>query len=301
MAAGGSTKVVVLALFANLGIAIAKLVAALVTGSGAMMAESIHSFADAGNQALLLVGAKRADRPPDAEHPLGYGREAYFWAMLVAVLLFSMGGMFSVYEGVHKLRHPEPITSAGWAIGVLLFGIVLEGYSFWVAWKECSRVRGPVPLMRWARETGDVNLLVVTFEDLAALLGLFIALFAVTATTLTGEPLFDAAGTCVLGVLLLAVAWFLGAQVRRLIAASTAGPDNHARIRAVWEGHGFDVLRLIAVWAGPGRIMVAVKVRAREEGLSGAELVARINAAEAAVDAAVPEVTYQFAEPDTTD
>jgi cation diffusion facilitator family transporter len=299
MAAGGSTKVVVIALFANLGIAIAKFIASVATGSGAMLAEAIHSAADSGNQGLLLVGAKRAGRPPDLDHPLGYGREAYFWAMLVAVLLFSIGGLFSAYEGVHKLMHPTPIESPIWAVGVLTFGIFVEGYSLWAAWKECTVARQGMPLLRWARETGDVNLLVVTFEDLAAMAGLIIALAAVGLSWVTGNPVFDAAGTLVLGVLLLLVATFLGMQVRRLIAGSSVSPEAHATIRRIWDTAGFDVLSLVAVWSGPERIMVACKVRVRDPEATAAEVVERINRAEAEVKIALPRVAYHFVEPDT--
>ncbi len=301
MSAGGSTRVVVLALAANAGIAAAKFVAALVTGSGAMLAEAIHSFADAGNQVLLLVGARRAERPADARHPLGYGRESYFWALLVAVLLFTLGGLFSTYEGLHKLRHPEPLESPGWAIGVLVVSLLLEGGSLAAAWKECSRVRAGRPLLAWAGATGDVNLLVVTFEDLAALAGLGIALAAVALTLHTGNPMWDALGTCVLGVLLLAVAGFVGAQVRRLIAGSAADPADQQAIARVLDEHGFDVLRLVAVWSGPGRLMVALKVRPRDLAEDAAHVVARVNAAEAAVHAAVPAVRHLFVEPDVAD
>jgi len=301
MAAGGSTKIVVFALLANLGIAVAKLFAHVMTGSAAMLAEAIHSFADSGNQALLLVGSARARREPDERHPLGYGRESYFWAMLVAVVLFSLGGLFSLYEGTHKLQHPEPLESWEWAVGVLILGIFLEGGSFLVAWRQCSRVRRGASLLGWAQRTGDVNLLVVTFEDLAALIGLTLALAAVGLTVITGDPMWDAAGTCVIGVLLLCVAVFLGAQVRRLIAGSAAAPDSHAAIRAVWEEHGFDVLRLIAVWAGPSRLMVASKIRPRDLDISALELIRRLNEAEAAVRRSVPEVNFQFSEPDVAD
>ena len=299
MSAGGSTRVVVIALFANLGIAAAKLVASLVTGSGAMMAEAIHSFADSGNQALLLVGSGRAGRAPDDQHPLGYGREAYFWAMLVAVLLFTMGGLFSAYEGVHKLMHPTPLESPLWAVGVLVLSMALEGGSLWSAWSACAVARQGTPFLRWARETGDVNLLVVTFEDLAALAGLAIALAAVGMSWITGNPIYDAAGTLVLGLLLLAVATFLGRQVQRLIAGSAVSPQTQSTIRRLWDTAGFDVLRLVAVWAGPDRILIACKVSARDPDLSANELVSRINRTEADIRIALPRVAYQFVEPDT--
>ncbi len=296
--AGGSTKVVVFALFANLGIAIAKTVAAVITKSGAMLAEAIHSYADTGNQVLLLIGGARAKREPDERHPLGYGRESYFWALLVAVFLFSAGGLFSAYEGWHKLHEPEMIQSPGWAISVLLLGVVLEGGSLWVAWRECKRVRGTMGLLPWARRTGDVNLLVVTFEDLAAMAGLIIALLAVLLTMWTENPLCDAIGTLVLAVLLLTVALFLGAQVRRLIAGSAASPELAEEVRGIWHAHGFEVPRMIAVWSGPGQILVACKVKPNDLDVSAQETIDRVNAAEAAVRAQVEELGFLFSELD---
>ena len=301
MAHGGSRHVVVLAFFANLGIALAKTVAAVVTGSGAMLAESIHSYADAGNQVLLLVGEARALKPASEHYPMGYGREAYFWALLVAVLLFTLGGLFSGYEGVHKLLHPEALTSPGWAVGVLVIALVLEGYSLRAAWKEVTRARGSRPFHRWARLTGDVNLLVVAYEDLAAMLGLVIAFIAVMLTWITGNPFYDAIGSCVLAALLLYVASFLGSQVRRLITGHAVEPELREALDQVWRAHGFDVLRLVAVWAGPRQVTVAAKVRPRGTNLTAGALIEKINVAERAVRERVPQVTMQFSEPDDTD
>ena len=301
MSHGGSRRVVLFALGANLAIALAKLAAALVTRSGSMLAEAIHSFADSGNQGLLLVGDARSQRPANERYPMGYGREAYFWALLVAVLLFTLGGAFSAYEGVHKLLHPEPISHAAWAVGVLAISLVLEGASFLAAWKEVTRVRGTKRLFAWARETGDVNLLVVAFEDLAALIGLGIALIAVLLAWATGDPRFDAVGSCALGALLLYVAVFLGSQVRRLITGHSVGPELRAVLEEVWHAHGFGVLRLVAVWAGPHKLTVATKVFPSDTGLSASTLIERINAAERAVRERVPEVTMQFSEPDHVD
>jgi cation diffusion facilitator family transporter len=301
MAAGGSRRVVVIALFANLAIALAKLVAAVFTRSGSMLAEAIHSFADTGNQALLLVGDARATRPPNEHHPMGYGREAYFWAMLVAMLLFTMGGLFSAYEGFHKLQHPEPLRHVAWAVGVLVVAIVIETYSCKAAWDEFRRTAQGVPLFRWARTTGDVNLLVVVFEDLAALLGLVIALLAVLVTWLTDQPVFDALGTLVLAVLLLAVAVFLASQVRRLITGHSVGAELRAEIDQIWQEHGFRVVRLLAVWAGPNKMTVAVKVAPRAERMTAEELIAGINSAETVLRQRRPEISMQFSEPDTSD
>ncbi len=301
MSHGGSRRVVLVALGANLAIASAKLVAALVTRSGSMLAEAIHSFADSGNQGLLLVGDARANLPADERYPMGYGREAYFWALLVAVLLFTLGGVFSAYEGVHKLRDPEPLSHVGWALAVLVVSLVLEGMSFRAAWQEVGRVRGSKHLFAWARETGDVNLLVVAFEDLAALIGLGIALVAVLLTWVTGNPFFDAAGSCILGGLLLYVAIFLGSQVRRLITGHSVGSELRSVLVEAWRAHGFEVLRLVAVWAGPHKMTVATKVCPKDQGMSAAALIDRMNAAERAVRERLPEVTMQFSEPDQED
>ncbi len=298
MAAGGSTRVVVLALLANAGIAIAKLVAALVTGSGSMLAESVHSFADSGNQGLLLLGHHRSQRPPDKHHPLGYGRAAYFWALLVAAILFVLGGMFSLYEGIHKLQEAKPLKHVGWAVGVLVFGCFLEGYSLRAAWLECNKARGKTSLLRWARGTGNVNLLVVVFEDLAAMAGLLLALLAVLLTWITGNPFFDALGSCVIGALLLVVAIFLGSQVRRLIIGLSASPDVQEGIQGIWERHGYEVLTLHVIWDGPARLLVATKVRPGEPSIDATSLMREINEVENEVRAAYPEVAYNFVEPD---
>ena len=287
-----------LALGANVGIAIAKLVAALVTRSGSMMAEAVHSFADGGNQGLLLLGHHRAKHAPDARHPLGYGRESYFWALLVAAMLFVMGGAFSLYEGIHKLSAHEPLRQPGWAIAVLVIGLVLEGISLRAAWKEVDGVRGKHSVLRWARGTGNVNLLVVLFEDLAAMLGLAIALIAILLTVITGNAIFDAIGSCVLGVLLLFVALFIGSQVRRLIIGLSAGDEIQAGIRAIWGARGFQVLSLYAIWDGPERILVTCKVRPDNTDVDAATLMRQLNEIENVVRARYPQVAFHFVEPD---
>jgi cation diffusion facilitator family transporter len=301
MSHGGSKKVVILALLANGGIAAAKFVAAIVTGSGAMMAEAIHSSADCGNQALLLVGGARSEKPATDAHPLGYGREAYFWAMLVAVMLFTLGGAFSVYEGVQKLLHPHDLDHVQWAVGVLVFSLMLEGISFRAAWDAVRKAKGSRGFLAWARTTGDVDLLVVTFEDIAALIGLFLALLAVLFAFLTRRTEFDAAGSIAIGVVLLAVALFIGAQIRRLIVGFSVDLEVRERIAAVWREHGFDVLHLIAVWTGPRKVMLAVKVRLPQARLDARRLVERLNTAEAAVRAEFPQVAFSFVEPDVAD
>ena len=298
MASGGSKRVLILALLANFGIAVAKLVAALFTASGSMMAEAVHSFADAGNQALLLLGHDHAQRVPDTRHPLGYGREAYFWALLVAALLFVLGGLFSLYEGYHKLSGHEPLSHAGWALGVLLVACVLEGVSLRAAWRESRTARQGRSLLAWARGTGNVNLLVVVFEDLAAMTGLVLALLAITLSLITGDPLFDALGSCVIGVLLLVVAVFLAGLVRRLIIGLSVGGDVQAGIAAIWGRHGYEVLSLYAIWDGPDRIMVACKVRPPATPLDVATLMRRLNEIENEVRGTYPQVAFHFVEPD---
>ena len=296
MAAGGSVRIILLAFFANLGIAICKFVVALITGSSAMMAESIHSFADAGNQLLLLVGEHRAKKEPNERYPLGYGREAYFWALLVAVILFSLGGLYSLYEGVHKLQHPTAITSPGWALGVLVVGMLLEGYSLHAAWVACRQKRAGRRLIPWARTTGDVNLLVVVFEDLAAMFGLVVAFIAVGLTALTGDPMYDALGTCLIGALLLVVAVFLASQVRRLIVGFSTGPEIREDMARRWEAKGFEVLHLAAIWAGPERMLVVGKVRPKDPRAT--DIVARLEEVDREIYEAYPEVKFHFVEPD---
>ncbi len=292
---------VVLAMIANAGIAAAKFVAAAVTGSSAMMAEGVHSVADSGNQALLLLGAARAKKVSDKEHPLGYARETYFWAMLVAIILFVLGGAYSLYEGVHKLEASAPLTDPGWAVGVLLFGILLEGYSLRAAWMEYEGVRGNRGLLRWSRTTGRVNLLVVVFEDLAATAGLVIALVAVLLSWLTGNPLYDALGTCVIGVLLLIVAVFLASLVRRLIIGLSVDDDMKQKITSLWEDRDFEVLNMFAIWHGPGAVNVALKVRPTTQGLDANALMTALNEVEAELQERHPEIGHVFVEPDLAD
>lgn len=298
MAAGGTVRVVVLAFAANLGIALVKLGAAFGTRSGAMMAEAVHSFADAGNQLLLLLGHARSARPPDERHSLGYGREAYFWALLVAMVLFVAGGLYSLFEAVEKYTHPHALSHGGLAVAVLGVAIVLEGWSLRAAWRECTRARRGRRLVRWAKETGDANLLVVVFEDLAAMAGLWIALAAVLLTLATGDSAYDAVGSGVIGGLLILVAVFLALQLRRLIIGFDAGADLRRDLQQLWEDAGFEVLALHAIWDGPARVLVAMKVRPRDVAQGVATLLERIDRCERAVRERHPQVVLQFVEPD---
>lgn len=296
----GNVKVVLLALVANAGIAVAKLVAGLVTGSAAMLAEAVHSAADSGNQLLLLVGMRRAARPRDVEHPLGYGRESFFWAMLVAVVLFTLGGVYSLVEGTRKFSAPHAIESPGWALGVLGVAILLEGFSLLVAWRVCKKARGDTPLLTWARDTGDVNLLVVVFEDLAAMIGLLLALAAVGGAVLLDAPVLDAVGTCAIGLLLIGVAVFLANQIRRLVVGFRASRSIEDGIRTLWIEAGFEVLELATTWSGPQQVMVMAKVRPCDLDVVAGDLIRRINMTERAIVAAHPEVRQLFVEPDIT-
>jgi cation diffusion facilitator family transporter len=296
-----SARTIFLALGANFAIFVAKLGAALVTGSGSMAAEAVHSLADCGNQVLLLVGMRQARRAPSPDHPLGYGMVVYFWSFLVALLLFSVGGVFSVYEGLHKLETHEPLRWPWIAVGVLVFGIVAESFSMWGCLHEVNKARGDRSLWRWFRESRQSELIVVFGEDLAALLGLAFALVAVLATMLTGNLVYDAAGSIAIGFLLCVVAVFVAREVASLLVGQSAEPVLHAAlaefVRAQPEVER--LFNLITLQLGPD-LMVATKAQMRGE-LSGAELIDAINRVEAAMRAQFPEIRWSFFEPDVAD
>ncbi|WP_017462542.1 cation diffusion facilitator family transporter [Dyella ginsengisoli] len=296
-----SLKAIFLALGANFAIFLAKLVAALVTGSGAMLAEAVHSLADCGNQGLLLLGVRQAKRPPSDEFPLGWGRAMYFWSFLVAILLFSVGGMFSVYEGVHKLGHPEPLKWPWVALGVLVFGVVAEGLSMRGCLQEVNKARGGQPLWTWFRETRSSELLVIFGEDLAALIGLCLAALAVGATMLTGNLMYDALGTLAIGVLLLVVAIALAVEVKALLIGQGVEPRRRAEMLTFLKSRSevAEVLNLITLQMGPD-VMVAVKAR-MEPASSDRGLIDAINTVEAAMKAEFGEIRWSFFEPDVTD
>jgi len=292
-------RAVLYALFANFGIFVAKGVAAVLTGSSAMLAEAIHSLADCGNQGLLLVGMREAKRPPSLEHPLGFGKVAYFWAFLVSVMLFTVGGAFSVYEGWHKLAHPEPIRWPALAIGVLTVAIVLETFSLLGAIREIRKIARGRTLWRFFRESRNSELIVVLGEDIAALAGLVIALRAVLLVLLSGNPQFDAIGSIAVGVLLIVVAVLLAIEIKALITGQSAEPYLVGEIRKLIEQRAevAEVLNLLTLQLGDA-VMVAVKAR-MQPAASAAALVDGINRVEAAVRAAFPEVGWVFFEPDT--
>jgi len=296
-----SLRAILLALGANFAIFISKLVAAVITGSGAMLAEAVHSLADCGNQGLLLLGMRQADRPPSDEYPLGWGRALYFWSFLVAILLFSVGGMFSIYEGIHKLNHPEPLKWAWLAIGVLTFGVVAESFSMHGCLVEVNKAREGRSLWRWFRETRSSELLVIFGEDLAALLGLTIALLAVLATMITGDLIYDASGTIAIGVLLMLVAVVVANKVKDLLIGQGVEPKRREELVAFINARPeVDVvLNLLTLQMGPD-VMVAVKARMSPAPDQSA-LIEAINTVERAMKVQFPDIRWSFFEPDVAD
>jgi len=293
-------RTILYALGANLAIAAAKTAAAIATGSSAMLAEAIHSYADSGNQGLLLWGMRQAKRPPSPDYPLGWGKAVFFWSFIVALVLFSLGGLFSLYEGWHKLAHPEPLRFAWVAVGILVFGLVAETISLRACLHEVNKVRGERSLWRWFRESRQSELVVILGEDLAALLGLALALLAVLATMFTGNPAWDALGSMSIGAVLIVVAVGIGIEIKALLIGQSAEHATEARLRQFLQQQaGVEkILRLITLQLGTS-LMVAVK--AKMAAVSAAELIDAINRAEAATRAEFPEIQWLFFEPDVTD
>jgi cation diffusion facilitator family transporter len=298
---GHGTKAVVAALIANAGIAIAKFIAFLLTRSGAMLAESVHSVADSGNQALLLLGGQRARRRPTPQHPFGYGRERYFWSFVVALILFSLGGMFAIYEGVEKLRHPHELESAGIAIGVLLVAVALETFSLRTAIIESNKVRGDQSWLSFVRRSKQPELPVVLLEDIGAELGLVLALAAVSVSIITDDAMWDGLGTLSIGVLLVIIAIFLAVEMKSLLIGEAASDSDVAAIRTAVENDEA-VRRLIHMRTqhiGPDELLVGAKLELAE-GLTVADVATTINRVEAAVRASVPAARVIYLEPDLT-
>lgn len=296
-----TTRTIFFALGANFAIFVAKAFAAVVTGSGAMTAEAVHSLADCGNQGLLLLGMKNAKAPPSLDHPMGQGKAIYFWSFLVALLLFSVGGAFSIYEGLHKLQQPEPLAWPWLAIGVLAFGIVAESVSMWGCLREVNKVRGERSLWRWFRESRQSELIVIFGEDLAALIGLVFALGAVVLTFVTGNPVFDAIGTLAIGVLLVVIAVFIAVEVKALLIGQSVDPESKGRMLQFLNGRPEieRVFNLITLQMG-NDVMVAVKAEMSRD-LSTKGIVAAINAVEKDMKATFPEIRWSFFEPDVAD
>lgn len=293
-----SLKSIYYALAANAGIAIVKTVAAIITGSGAMLAESIHSFADCGNQGLLFLGLKAAKRKPDAKYPLGYGKATYFWSFVVAIILFSLGGLFSVYEGIHKLGSIEPLESPVLALGVLLFSIVLEGFSLWGCLTEINKSRDNKSLIQWIKESRQSELVVVLGEDIAALLGLTFAFGAVVITIITGNPIYDAIGSIGIGVLLLIISFILAIKIKGLLVGQSASPEQVEQISAYLESctEIDKVLNIITLQLGQ-TLMVSVKAKMKEQN-DVTTLIHDINRCEKGLKSRFPDVQWSFFEPD---
>ena len=299
MAAGGGTKAILAAFFANLGIAIAKFVAFLFTGASSMLAEAIHSVADTSNQALLLLGGRLARRQATATHQFGYGRERYFWSFVVALVLFSIGSMFALYEGVRKIRDPHEIDAPIWAFSVLSIGIVLESFSMRTAVVESNKVRGSASWTSFVRRSRTPELPVVLLEDLGALVGLVLALAALTVAVVFDAPVWDGIGTLSIGVLLGVIAVVLAAEMRSLLLGESATASDDAAIRAAIEStEGVQqLIHLRTQHLGPEELLVAAKVKFDPE-YSTVELVEAINRVEGNTRRAVPIATPMYVEPD---
>ncbi|UCH30410.1 MAG: cation transporter [Myxococcales bacterium] len=301
--ASGSTKAILAAMFANLGIAIAKFAAYVFTSSSSMLAESIHSVADTSNQALLLLGGHRARKHATAEHPFGYGRERYFWSFVVALVLFTLGGLFAIYEGWHKLgEEGHGVSNAGWAIGVLALGIVLEGASFRTAVKESRPLKGPASWWEFIRHSRTPELPVVLLEDLGALMGLVLALVGVSAATITGDSRWDAYGTIAIGVLLVIIATVLVFEMKSLLIGESAREPIRRKIVEAIEGtEGMGVvLDLRTQHVGPDQLLVGAEVEL-DPGLDTDEVAAAIDCAEARIREAVPIAEMIYIEPEIPD
>ena len=296
---GDSSKVIFVALIANLGIALAKFVGAFFTGSASMLAEAIHSLVDSTNQVLLLVGAKKSKKPPTERHPMGFGREAFFWSFIVAVMLFSLGGLFAIYEGVHKLTDHSELTSPQIGLGILLFSIALETYSFYACIKEVQRQNRFGSLWKWLRQTTASELLVVFTEDAAALAGLIIATVCLCLAWITGNPTWDAAGSIFVGVVLVIVAIFLAAEIKSLIIGEAPAEDLRPAFEAELVKHipGGKVLRFIGLQMGADETLVSLKISTGDV-YETSQLISRINAFEAAMRLKFPQIRWQFVEPD---
>ena len=298
--AGGadSSKAVVYALGANFAIAVTKYIAAAITGSSSMFAEAVHSTADCGNQLLLLLGLRLSKRPPTSDYPLGFGKETYFWSFVVAIMLFSVGGMFSIYEGWHKLHSLEELERPFIALGVLAFGIVAESFSMWGALREVNKSRGRANLWRWFRGSRNSELVVIFGEDLAALAGLALAFVAVLATWLTGNPMWDALGSIAIGVLLVVVAVAVATEVKAMLIGQGVEPEVREEMLQFLAARPEveRVLELLTLHMGAD-VMVAVKAKLRPQG-DVDRLVAAINEVEDAFKAQFPQTQWIFFEPD---
>ncbi len=297
----GSRAVIVAAFLANLGISVAKFIGFLLTGAASMLAEAVHSVADTGNQGLLLLGGKRARQRESRAHPFGYGRERYFWAFVVAMVLFSLGGLFAIYEGVQKLREPHELESPLIAVTILLVAVVFETYALTKAVKVANVERAGRSWWTFIRRSKNPEIPIVLLEDSGAELGLFLALFGVAMAEITDNPRWDAAGSLGIGVLLVIIAAVLAVEMKSLLIGESAGPDDEAAIRSAIETAP-DVRRLIHLRTqhlGPDELLVGAKIEL-DAGLTFAEVAAAIDTAEQLLRTSVPEARVVYLEPDLT-
>ncbi|MEV4560536.1 cation diffusion facilitator family transporter [Kitasatospora sp. NPDC049285] len=299
MSTEGGTKALVAALAANLGIAVSKFVAFAFSGSSSMLAEGVHSLADSGNQVLLLVGGKRAQREATPQHPFGYGRERYVYGFLVSIVLFSVGGMFAIYEGYEKIVHPHELENWYWPVGVLVLAILLEGFSFLTAYREASKDKGRHGWAAYIRRAKAPELPVVLLEDTGALIGLVLALIGVGVTAATGNGVWDGAGTVSIGVLLVVIALVLALETKSLLIGESADVDVVEAIRAALVDHDTvtDVIHMRTLHVGPEELLVAAKIGVNAED-SAAVVAQAIDLAEARIRRAVPIARAIYLEPD---
>ncbi|URM91182.1 cation diffusion facilitator family transporter [Streptomyces sp. MRC013] len=299
MSASGGTKAIVAALAANLAIAASKFVAFVFSGSSSMLAESVHSLADSGNQGLLLLGGKKARREATPQHPFGYGRERYIYAFLVSIVLFSVGGMFALYEGYEKIKDPHEIEAWYWPVGVLVFAIVAEAFSFRTAIKESNELRGKRSWKDFVRTAKAPELPVVLLEDLGALVGLVLALVGVSLALVTGNGVWDGIGTLCIGVLLILIAVVLAAETKSLLLGEAAGLDEVDRIKeSLVDGTTVTgIIHMRTLHLGPEELLVAAKIAVQHDE-TAAQVAAAIDAAEERIRAAVPIARVIYLEPD---
>jgi cation diffusion facilitator family transporter len=299
MTEASSTRAIIAAFLANLGIAVLKFIGFLITGAASMLAESIHSVADTGNQGLLILGGRRGRHGPDEEHPFGYGRERYFWAFLVAVVLFTVGSVYALYEGIEKLRHPHELTNPPVAIAILLGAIALESWSLRTAVREANHIRGDYSWWSFIRHTKNPELPVVLLEDLGALIGLMFALVGISLAVITDNPRFDALGSVAIGLLLGVIAVVVGTEMRSLLIGEAATSGDVAAIREALTGTE-GVRRLIhlrTMHLGPDELLVAGKIEL-DPAFTFEQVSETINRAEARIRAAVEVATLIYLEPD---
>jgi cation diffusion facilitator family transporter len=299
MANQDGTKHIIQSLIVNLLIVVSKGFAAFMTKSGAMLAETIHSFADCSNQLLLLLGVKQSQKPADEEHPFGYGKSVYFWSFMVAMLLFSIGGMFSIYEGIHKYNSPEPVEAIGWGIGVLIFSLLLEGYATYSNIIELNKRKGKFGLFHYLKQTKDSDLIVVFGENSAAVLGLIIALVAMLASYFTGDGRYDAIGSLGIGIVLIAVAIFLSIEVKSLLIGESGDTeiDDFIRELITKTPEIESLINCKTIQQGPGEVLVCMKIKCIPN-ISTQQLSIIINSFEKELREKRSDVKWIYVEPD---